>query len=181
MKPQADDAFNFHAQPAAFGRLCVETAPPSVPALPPVPAAFGRLCVETFMVGWLLRDYYPAAFGRLCVETPPTSKKALSLAQPPSGGCVLKHYSIFGCKTGGSKCPPYGNRRCAYHILCVAVARIHAVSGCLRMQNGWAASAHPTEPALAALSRICVTCFYCANKSFRASDMVGWVNIWLRT
>ena len=159
MKPQADDAFNFHAQPAAFGRLCVETAPPSVPALPPVPAAFGRLCVET----------------------PPTSKKALSLAQPPSGGCVLKHYSIFGCKTGGSKCPPYGNRRCAYHILCVAVARIHAVSGCLRMQNGWAASAHPTEPALAALSRICVTCFYCANKSFRASDMVGWVNIWLRT
>ena len=36
-----------YQEPAAFGRLCVET--PSAPALlvTPSPAAFGRLCVET--------------------------------------------------------------------------------------------------------------------------------------
>ena len=138
-------------------------------------------------------------------------------SQPPSGGCVLRHYSIFGCKTGGSKCPPTetGILRITFYVWRLYVSmRFQAASGCetrgqqvptlrksalcvshfiyggctypcgsgcLRMQNGWTASAHPTEPALAALSRICVTCFYCANKSFRASDMVGWVNIWLRT
>ena len=34
-------------RPAAFGRLCVETAAPSWLAVAGSPAAFGRLCVET--------------------------------------------------------------------------------------------------------------------------------------
>ena len=55
------------------------------------PAAFGRLCVET-VNGIVDNSYtYPAAFGRLCVETP-TGRHSASIpqTQPPSGGCVLK-------------------------------------------------------------------------------------------
>ena len=33
------------------------------------PAAFGRLCVETFHERTFFDKYGPAAFGRLCVET----------------------------------------------------------------------------------------------------------------
>ena len=56
----------------------------------PQPAAFGRLCVET-----KYRQYHgeyraPAAFGRLCVETDLAKKVKKEWAQPPSGGCVLK-------------------------------------------------------------------------------------------
>ena len=55
------------------------------------PAAFGRLCVETKRRSRRLREPKPAAFGRLCVETMLMNslKKKLCL-QPPSGGCVLK-------------------------------------------------------------------------------------------
>ena len=79
-------------EPAAFGRLCVETItklikqnhrlfqPPSGGCVLKLeakivcieivtPAAFGRLCVET-IYGISPTIYYgPAAFGRLCVET----------------------------------------------------------------------------------------------------------------
>ena len=34
----------------------------------------------------------PAAFGRLCVETRKQAKIALTVRQPPSGGCVLKQF-----------------------------------------------------------------------------------------
>ncbi|EET42555.1 hypothetical protein NEISICOT_03699 [Neisseria sicca ATCC 29256] len=34
-------------EPAAFGRLCVETSVPHPCSLKKFPAAFGRLCVET--------------------------------------------------------------------------------------------------------------------------------------
>ena len=37
--------------PAAFRRLCVETASNRVRAIPKEPAAFRRLCVETFFTG----------------------------------------------------------------------------------------------------------------------------------
>ena len=33
------------------------------------PAAFGRLCVETMNIPFLCSMAMPAAFGRLCVET----------------------------------------------------------------------------------------------------------------
>ena len=78
-------------EPAAFGRLCVETAnrlragsfacqPPSggcvLKQLPlwegferKIPAAFGRLCVETIQPRLKYEAHHPAAFGRLCVET----------------------------------------------------------------------------------------------------------------
>ena len=36
----------------------------------PDPAAFGRLCVETFFTAFANSRNPPAAFGRLCVETP---------------------------------------------------------------------------------------------------------------
>ena len=34
-----------------------------------LPAAFGRLCVETALQDLQQDKYLPAAFGRLCVET----------------------------------------------------------------------------------------------------------------
>ena len=55
--------------PAAFRRLCVETAAVSGAGGGVGPAAFRRLCVET---DWLEREdgsLQPAAFRRLCVET----------------------------------------------------------------------------------------------------------------
>ena len=57
------------ADPAAFGRLCVET--PNRRRLPATekPAAFGRLCVETKYISKHINSRLPAAFGRLCVET----------------------------------------------------------------------------------------------------------------
>ena len=55
------------------------------------PAAFGRLCVETITPPRVICGEVPAAFGRLCVETRQVEEQAaLELAQPPSGGCVLK-------------------------------------------------------------------------------------------
>ena len=57
------------------------------------PAAFGRLCVETTYNLPDARGEFPAAFGRLCVETKRTHGLLLSpCSQPPSGGCVLKPY-----------------------------------------------------------------------------------------
>ena len=38
----------------------------------------------------MFRDGLPAAFGRLCVETAALAAADNLLAQPPSGGCVLK-------------------------------------------------------------------------------------------
>ncbi len=55
------------------------------------PAAFGRLCVETILVCTNTDFIKPAAFGRLCVETKWSDKSELDVkSQPPSGGCVLK-------------------------------------------------------------------------------------------
>ena len=62
------------------------------------PAAFGRLCVETTQVVCLLTFKAPAAFGRLCVETAPPHISPPAVAQPPSGGCVLKPTMITGLR-----------------------------------------------------------------------------------
>ena len=56
-------------EPAAFGRLCVETIELELIDDFGMPAAFGRLCVETSVSGSVLGRCIPAAFGRLCVET----------------------------------------------------------------------------------------------------------------
>ena len=37
---------------------------------------------------------WAAAFGRLCVETLSISLKFRARQQPPSGGCVLKHFTM---------------------------------------------------------------------------------------
>ena len=79
--------------PAAFGRLCVETALASRPHPAPRPAAFGRLCVETVKLEHKELFLKPAAFGRLCVETKLHNiVRCKGNCQPPSGGCVLKQY-----------------------------------------------------------------------------------------
>ena len=39
-----------YVEPAAFGRLCVETLKAAIPAASKTPAAFGRLCVETILL-----------------------------------------------------------------------------------------------------------------------------------
>ena len=54
------------------------------------PAAFGRLCVETPTGIEIEAPKTPAAFGWLCVETPRISVCRVDTFQPPSGGCVLK-------------------------------------------------------------------------------------------
>ena len=76
-------------RPAAFGRLCVETPCRARPRRAR-PAAFGRLCVETGSTLRRKKKKYPAAFGRLCVETGVNLLVLCGIAQPPSGGCVLK-------------------------------------------------------------------------------------------
>ena len=59
------------------------------------PAAFGRLCVETSAVYWIRKHIMPAAFGRLCVETSLVVPQITQDGnQPPSGGCVLKRCSL---------------------------------------------------------------------------------------
>ena len=66
-------------EPAAFGRLCVETLQSAENLSKGLPAAFGRLCVETMSNHICRQAAVPAAFGRLCVETvaapnfPPTN------------------------------------------------------------------------------------------------------------
>ena len=54
------------------------------------PAAFRRLCVETAVKRSSISTTIPAAFRRLCVETGSLSILLFGVAQPPSGGCVLK-------------------------------------------------------------------------------------------
>ena len=106
-------------RPAAFGRLCVETAdvvgsefelcqPPSGGCVLKrsltvdmsglcQPAAFGRLCVETVMRRCEFKGVTPAAFGRLCVETRVAAGVRYAFTQPPSGGCVLKPFGGAAC------------------------------------------------------------------------------------
>jgi len=125
-------------QPAAFGRLCVETTTLTNKRSRPGPAAFGRLCVETQSEavggqtnysqppsgGCVLKlcihhacEYLaqPAAFGRLCVETGKCFFNPFPAAQPPSGGCVLKHH-----KPNAARSPA---RPAAFGRLCVETAR----------------------------------------------------------
>ena len=87
-----DGARLLREAPAAFGRLCVETiCLRRTQGISSRPAAFGRLCVETNRLSIKTTFSAPAAFGRLCVETfrrPRLLNK--DVAQPPSGGCVLK-------------------------------------------------------------------------------------------
>ena len=78
-------------QPAAFGRLCVETSIRNRTGTTVVPAAFGRLCVETTINTYSMMSYGQPPSGG-CVLKPDEWLKAESpVFQPPSGGCVLKH------------------------------------------------------------------------------------------
>ena len=54
------------------------------------PAAFRRLCVETANRVDIGGGHGPAAFRRLCVETCGIRRICPHTAQPPLGGCVLK-------------------------------------------------------------------------------------------
>ena len=78
-------------EPAAFGRLCVETPTKPIKPSKATPAAFGRLCVETILV-WHLSCFLerqPPSGG--CVLKPAVrGAVAYAWYQPPSGGCVLK-------------------------------------------------------------------------------------------
>ena len=91
LKPAGINPLTQLHEPAAFGRLCVETTLAEVVIAPSFPAAFGRLCVETVLVEYQYLLVSPAAFGRLCVETRAKShERRRWWSQPPSGGCVLK-------------------------------------------------------------------------------------------
>ena len=118
LKPSNATSHGCFYGPAAFGRLCVETANVYQSIPDGAPAAFGRLCVETVNMlaatsyvagqppsgGCVLKQsedrerltsITPAAFGRLCVETIRGLNPANDTnCQPPSGGCVLKPQTI---------------------------------------------------------------------------------------
>ena len=97
--------------PAAFGRLCVETFLTAFICRCKCPAAFGRLCVETTNTPLKRAWAVPAAFGRLCVETKSLCDLQGFDAQPPSGGCVLKHKKLAS--------PPTLKEPAAFGRLCV--------------------------------------------------------------
>ena len=86
------DILNLLLIPAAFGRLRVETTSSGSGPVISAPAAFGRLRVETSFMGYKLLTGLPAAFGRLRVETLFLNRDFAVIAQPPSGGCVLKPF-----------------------------------------------------------------------------------------
>ncbi len=74
------------------------------------PAAFGRLRVETKDAKWRRAKYDPAAFGRLRVETVGGYTGAGGVNQPPSGGCVLKH-GLTDKSNTGNKPAAFGRLR----------------------------------------------------------------------
>ena len=119
------------ADPAAFGRLCVETAPfrthvASVQIQPPSggcvlkqdatlyylrraePAAFGRLCVETASADYQWYRCRPAAFGRLCVETRITRYLPVSLLPAAFGRLCVETSYILTFRLPGRVQPPSG-------------------------------------------------------------------------
>ena len=59
---------------------------------------------------------FPAAFGRLCVETVSVEVLRVAVAQPPSGGCVLKPADVNGKATR--------IRPAAFGRLCVETVRV---------------------------------------------------------
>ena len=99
-------------QPAAFGRLCVEThtmknnkesgyQPPSGGCVLKLNNEDGlfKMKLQPPSGGCVLKrkgkhheidEHLPAAFGRLCVETVSDNSYRKFQTQPPSGGCVLK-------------------------------------------------------------------------------------------
>ena len=95
LKPEQSDNAITSEDPAAFGRLCVETVLPLARGFVLAPAAFGRLCVETYLAQSDPEYKAPAAFGRLCVETNCIIIDDPHKAQPPSGGCVLKLWRAY--------------------------------------------------------------------------------------
>ena len=121
MKPERiTEAVLSWVNPAAFGRLCVETSRYTVIVVSRFPAAFGRLCVETVVVIDEAQNIFPAAFGRLCVETFMGYKLLTGLGQPPSGGCVLKQETRLweGSRKGQ---PPSGG--CVLKLVCLFCRR----------------------------------------------------------
>ena len=62
------------------------------------PAAFGRLCVETALQPYLQRKGGQPPSGGCVLKRAKTSHRAYYWDQPPSGGCVLKPISlvVFG-------------------------------------------------------------------------------------
>ena len=82
--------------PAAFGRLCVETFIKLVTIQAQIQPPSGGCVLKPDYVAELETHRHPAAFGRLCVETMAIQQTDKVPCQPPSGGCVLK---LFGRKT----------------------------------------------------------------------------------
>ena len=77
-------------------RLCVETIYLISTTEKPDAAAFVRLCVETFVFFNINECVLAAAFVRLCVETLNLRIDTSNFnEQPPSCGCVLKHYKCL--------------------------------------------------------------------------------------
>ena len=76
--------------PAAFRRLCVETATKATPHQTSPPAAFRRLCVETSAVYWIRKYIIQPPLGGCVLKHDKGQENQMELIQPPLGGCVLK-------------------------------------------------------------------------------------------
>ena len=113
-QPMNDNSPQVVSQPPLGGcvlKLCLI----ALRSLPNVPAAFRRLCVETAAVIFAGGSAGPAAFRRLCVETGfKGRKKSCRSSQPPLGGCVLKLSSLQGFRREVSPA--------AFRRLCVETA-----------------------------------------------------------
>ena len=96
LKPLFAHELNCAPFAATFGWLCVETSIKSNTPCFKSAATFGWLCVETIYNRGNYNLNPAATFGWLCVETQEISSIDIAIAQPPSGGCVLKQYIING-------------------------------------------------------------------------------------
>ena len=111
LKQTNDETGHSNREPAAFGRLCVETHSQELFERVLQPAAFGRLCVETGQHLARLTDRYQPPSGGCVLKLPCTTTENNGTDQPPSGGCVLKQ-RFFAI--GGAASPP-----AAFGRLCV--------------------------------------------------------------
>ena len=62
-------SYEYDSEPAAFGRLCVETSVMGYKLLTGFQPPSGGCVLKQDMHVWLKKPENPAAFGRLCVET----------------------------------------------------------------------------------------------------------------
>ena len=107
LKPRSSRTRRQGRQPAAFRRLCVETRWPNHLSTGLTPAAFRRLCVETIMFHFTGEGLAQPPSGGCVLKQDGSLKQVVFDGQPPSGGCVLKQRGR-GTRRAPAYQPPSG-------------------------------------------------------------------------